>query len=303
MKIETIKLWEDREDVELTCFVNIEDQLFGGLENPVMRPAVIVCPGGAYQNCPRHGIEGDSVAMTYAVDGFQAFVLEYSIAQKAPQEKTLFPAQIFDLGKAFLTIREHAAEWHIDTEKIAVCGFSAGAHLCSMYASTWHEGLLAERFGCDNSLFRPMAAVLIYGIYDYVLQEKYNSRIQDGPFGEWNVPVFGCEKPDEETLKRYSPVSHVSEYMPPAFLAAATDDNLVSPMNTIRMAEKLQEMGRPYECHMFQYGQHGFALGHNLFEPFRKELEHACAQWVPLSKTFLMHLVSPDTLKADPFAK
>ena len=52
MKIETLKLWENREDVELTTFLTMPDPF---IPNPVFKPAIIVCPGGAYQTCPRHG--------------------------------------------------------------------------------------------------------------------------------------------------------------------------------------------------------------------------------------------------------
>lgn len=297
MRIETMKLWEDREDVELTMFLHLPDPF---IPEPVKKPAMLVCPGEAYQTCPRHGNEGDPVAMTFAVDGWQAFVLEYSVATKAPEGKTLFPAQLFDLAKAILTIREHADEWGVDVEKLAISGFSAGAHLCSMYAATWHTELLAERFGCEPEIFKPMAAVLIYGLHDYVLQEEYNAEHPSFlTQQDINTPVFGSAHPDKELLKQYSPVCQATVNMPPVFLAAAADDGLVPAMHTLRMAQRLQELGVPYECHMFQYGEHGFALGRNLFEPFKQELAHACAQWVPLAKIFLMHLISPETKKPE----
>lgn len=57
--------------------------------------------------------------MTFAADGYQAFVLEYSVATKTSQQNMMFPAQILDLGKAMLTIREYAAEWSVDVNKIS----------------------------------------------------------------------------------------------------------------------------------------------------------------------------------------
>lgn len=84
------------------------------IPNPILKPAIIVCPGGAYQTCPRHGNEGDPVAMTFAADGYQAFVLEYSVATKTSQQNMMFPAQILDLGKAMLT-KNHLGN-HLGTE-------------------------------------------------------------------------------------------------------------------------------------------------------------------------------------------
>ena len=51
MQIQTIKLWADREDVELTTFLHLPDPM---LPKQAPRPAVLVCPGGAYLRCPWH---------------------------------------------------------------------------------------------------------------------------------------------------------------------------------------------------------------------------------------------------------
>ena len=302
MKIETIKLWDDRDDVELTTFLTMPDAFF---PDPVPKPAVIVCPGGGYLTCTRHGNEGDPAAMAFAMDGFQTFVLEYSVQQRAPEGRTLFPAQLIDFGKAILTIREHADEWLIDVNKISIIGFSAGAHLCAMLASTWHEPLLSSYFKVEAELFKPLSVMCIYGIYDYAYQNEAMGYDEDSPlYMDLNTQVFGTKTPSRAEEEKYSPCCHVTENMPPMFMAAAIDDGLVPSLQSVRMAEKLHLAGVPYELHMFQYGDHGFALGRNLAEPFRDEKKHACAQWLPLAKTFLMHQISPETLECEknPFA-
>ena len=292
MEIQEIKLWDGREDVKLTTFLTEPDPFLG---EPVKRPAVIVCPGGGYRNCPRHGSEGDPVAMSFAADGYQAFVLEYSAADTAEPHQTRFPAQLLDLGKAILTIREHAEEWVVDEEKISVIGFSAGAHLCGMLATMWSETILTEYFHKAPELFRPCTAMLIYPVTDLCIQDQHRKRT--GMMDEFNIPILGEKDPDEEILKLWSPVCHVSEKTVPVFLAAARDDGLVPAEQTLEMAAKLQKYGVDYEMHMFEYGDHGFALGRNIFEPFRQERAHACAVWMPFAKIFLMHHISPETTK------
>ena len=119
-----------------------------------------------------------------------------------------------------------------------------------------------------------------------------------------NVPVFGVEDPDEELQKKYSPVNLVSKDTPPTFLAAAIDDAMVPSIQTIYMAEKLHANKIPYEIHMFEFGDHGFSLGRNLFEPFREDKSRACSKWLPLAKTFLMHHIAADTteIEKSPFS-
>lgn len=301
MLIETVKLWEDREDVELTTFVSLPDPALPFLPK---RPAVIVVPGGAYLSCPRHGAEGDPVAMAFAMDGYQAFVLEYSVASRAPEGKTLFPAQLYDFGKAFLTIRENADKWNVDVDRISIIGFSAGAHLCGMLATTWHTSLLSDRFGVPAENFRPFAAVLMYGIYDYVLQTKEPGEHEAKLPVNHHVPVYGVPNPSEEVLRQYSPALHVDEHTPPTFLAAAQDDKMVNPKNTFRMAEALASNNIPYELHMYEHGSHGFALGRNMMEPWRGDLAFSCDKWLEQAKTFLLHHNAPETgaHEGDPFA-
>lgn len=293
MQIETLSLWDDRDDVTLTTFVSKTPEI---MPMPLVRPAVIVCPGGGYNTCPRHGDEGDPVAMAFAMDGYQAFVLEYSVAATAPLEKTLFPAQVRDLGKAILTIREHAREWEVDVDKISIIGFSAGGHLCGMYATAWYTPVLSEFFHEAPEVFKPLTAMLIYPVADYVVQEAFR-KSHPSPLGnvDMNTHVFGTANPDEELQKKYSPAYHVSEHTVPVFIAAARDDGLVTAHNALALAVKLQEQGIPYELHMFEYGDHGFSLGRNLIQPYRQDKAHACAQWLPMAKTFLMHHIAPET--------
>ena len=298
MRIETIKLWEDRDDVELTMFLNLDDPF---LKIKRKRPAVIAVPGGAYQTCPRHGHEGDPVAMAFAIDGYQGFVLEYSISAKAPEGKALFPAQTIDMAKAILTIKEHSDEWDINPEQISVVGFSAGSHVTAMYSTTYNTSnkqMLTETLNCKTEDLDIMAALCIYGLHDYVLQEEFNAKnfMSDG---KANEPVFGGAHPNEDTLKKYSPVENATIDMPPMFLAHATNDGMVPAMHTIRMAEKLQTIGVPYECHLFRYGDHGFALGRNVFEPFKDSLTHDAAAWLPMAKVFLQHMIDKSTLEKE----
>ncbi len=293
MLIKTIELWETRSDVTLTTFIALPDEF---IPNPVKRPAMIVCPGGAYQMCPRHGNEGDQVAMTYAADGYQAFVLEYSVARYATKEQTLFPAQLLDLAKAILTIRENADEWQVDVERISLIGFSAGGHLCGMYATTWHKALFSNHFNMPKEVFKPLSAILIYPVADYIIQEKMRENDSKQILGPGiNVPVFGAEEPTQEQLIEYSPSKQVSDQTVPIFIAAAIDDGMVTALNSLELARELQKHKRPYELHMFEYGDHGFSLGRHLLEPFRHDMAHACAKWVEMSKIFLMHQIASET--------
>ena len=122
MIVETIKLYPEREDVTLTTYV-LQDspELLDGAN----RPAVLICPGGAYLSCSDR--EAEPVAMRFAAMGYHAFVLRYSVYLDKHEpfesifggverrEHTVFPAAIRDIGKAMLTIHENSEAWLVDT--------------------------------------------------------------------------------------------------------------------------------------------------------------------------------------------
>lgn len=289
MICETYQLWKDREDVTLTSFLHAPSPLAKGL-----RPAIIVLPGGAYFEASRNNEDGDPIAYMFAADGMQAFVLEYSVKAKAPEGKTLFPAQLIDLGKAILLIREHAEEWQIDVDKISVIGFSAGGHLAALLGTLWHTDILSGFFHEDPKVFKPLCVLSIYGVLDYVRAVEVAREEED-----YFTHVFGNRRPPVEQLKEYSPISLVTENAPPFFLATARDDGLVPAVETLDMAMMLNEKKIPYELHVFENGDHGFCLGNDHFEPWAQEKNMACAEWVPLAKTFLMHQINPQTAEGE----
>ncbi len=174
---------------------------------------------------------------------------------------SVHPAPMRDIGKAFLTIRAHADEWLVDTERIAICGFSAGAHNCAMYSVYWQDPVICGFFGEEPAAFKPAAAILGYGICDYHLMfgeiaDPFAQALSDAA----SIAFMGTKSPTQELLDVVSPVLHVSKNTPPTFLWATAADDLVPVENTTRMATALAHAGVPFEVHVFEEGAHGLSL-------------------------------------------
>ncbi len=88
------------------------------------RPAILICPGGAYRFCSDR--EAEPIAMNFLAMGYNAFILRYSL-----NENSIFPKPLNDAEEAMELIISNSEEWGVDPEKIAVCGFSAGGHLAA----------------------------------------------------------------------------------------------------------------------------------------------------------------------------
>lgn len=296
MKIETRLLYEGREDVTLTAYV-WEDarELLDGKR----RPGVLVCPGGGYLNCSDR--EAEPVALRFVSMGYHAFVLRYSTysenetcffpqsAQLPPRQHCQYPCPMQDIGKAFLTLHEHAGEWLLDMQRIAICGFSAGAHNCAMYANNWDKPVITEHFGKPAQMFRPVASILGYGIGDYSL---FYTTEQKDPMaqvmrGASATAYLGTAQPTPEQLDTASPARHVSATTPPAFLWATCEDSLVPVQNTTMLASAYAAANVPFEVHVFEGGPHGLALADQASANNHFETNAQAAAWVTLAQQWL----------------
>ena len=227
------------------------------LGQEIQRPAILVCPGGGYLYCsPR---EGEPVALAYAARGFHAFVLKYSVARQAAGF-----APLKEVSWAIGYIREHAREWNIDPEKIAVCGFSAGGHLALS------SGVLGEN--------KPNAMILGYPA----------TSCPNIPGADFMLKLLeGREDVTDADAAKYDLVAHITKDAPPVFLAATAEDMLTT-YGALPVARKYSDLGMKYELHIFQYGPHGYSLANEVTaDGSIQMLEPAFAQWQELSVQWL----------------
>ena len=135
-----------KRNATLTGYVQ---QTSSDLPNLDVCPAVLICPGGGYAYCSDR--EAEPVALAFLNAGYNAFVLRYTVSTTCPAAE-VFGHALAEAEESLTYLREHAAELHIDPDKIAVLGFSAGAHLT---ASLGTMGRV-----------RPAALLLGYGVYE-----------------------------------------------------------------------------------------------------------------------------------------
>ena len=140
-------------------------------EDGQIRPAMIVVPGGAYRQVSSS--EGDIVARTFYRAGYNALVLTYSVNPTSEGEP-LHLQPLRDLARTVRLVRYYAKQCRIDPEKVAVCGFSAGGHLCGSlgvhFQDIKEENSLLKEVSC-----RPDAMILGYPV---ITSGKYRTKIR-----------------------------------------------------------------------------------------------------------------------------
>lgn len=306
MQIATFYPWDDRKDVFLTGYVLHASQQIQVGER---KPAIVICPGGAYLRISDQ--EAEAVALRFAAYGYHSFVLSYSVGPACAM-----PGPLLELAKSVAFLRSRADEWLIDAGRIAVCGFSAGGHLCATLCTRYE--LAAELLALPPEQVRPDAAVLGYPVTDLTIPlpplplSALSGPVTDPAHPELAVlPAFQCciaetedgyelrldqgmncyllhsDAPTEAQLREYSPCLHVTERTPPAFLWMTWNDEMVPPVNSLHYAEALLAHGVRAELHMFVNGPHGLSLADRTSAGSEDYVNPACQQWVPMALTWL----------------
>lgn len=154
-----------------------------------------------------------------------------------------------DAQRAVSLIRHDAEKYHIDPDKIGVIGFSAGANATANLVmnhdarKTWDA--------IDKVSSRPDFWIGVYGAYQSV-------------YGD--AKKFGARK-------------NIS----PAFLVHAADDSRVPVDESLQFFSALSKRGTPAELHVFEQGEHGFALETNRGEAITSTVEawsSRCLEWL-----------------------
>ena len=136
----------------------------------ILRPAVIVFPGGGYEFLSDR--EAYPVADLFSSHGCVSFILRYAIKPYCGEINPLL-----DAARAIIYLREHAEEYRIDPQKIAVCGFSAGGHLAGYISTRCDDERVLALLGARKGDARPNASILCYPVVTSVKAAHRHSFI------------------------------------------------------------------------------------------------------------------------------
>ena len=258
------------------------------------RPALIICPGGAYLI---HAVkEGEPIALTFLQKGYNCFVLRYTVATDRENpaagvnEAARYPLQALQLLEAIHTVRQHAQAWHIDPDRIFLAGFSAGAHVCATAGTRWNDPALTGQlpFAAAAQQLRPSGMVLGYPMLALNEADFFQRHpIDPAQLALVNRVLTGSEDPTPAQCEAVDLTRFVSQDTVPAFLWHSIDDPVVDCRVTLRFVQRMLACGRPCELHLFDHGGHGMGLADTLSAQRPADVDEALRQWVPLAQAFL----------------
>jgi acetyl esterase/lipase len=205
--------------------------------------AMLIIPGGGYGRI--YEGQAEPFALWLNEQGIAAFVLRYRLGTSGYR----YPSQLQDAVEAMRQIREQAAKWKIDPQRIGAMGFSAGGHLVTTLLNRPEDGVVPGADTTGRASPRPDLAVVCYPVISMIAKPHQNSLKN----------LIG-DAPGEELLIKTSSERQVRPGLPPVFLWQTNEDKVVSVEHSLLYAAALREHGIPHELHIYQHGKHGTGL-------------------------------------------
>lgn len=210
-------------------------------------PTILMIHGGAW-------FSGNKVHVTYhakhaATQGFAVVAINYRLAPKYK-----FPAQVEDCLDALAWIRKHADKYSFDANRVAVYGYSAGAHLASLVGVTRNNednslpGLASLRSVKPEQL-PTICAVVAGGApceFSWIPDDSEALSYWLGSSRAANPEIYVAASPSES----------VDEGDPPTLLFHGTADRVVPLDSAKKMAARLEQAKVPYKLHEIPEASH-----------------------------------------------
>jgi acetyl esterase/lipase len=197
----------------------------------------------------------------FAAQGFTVFDVDYRLA---PQPNYL--SATGDVKCAVSWVKEHAAEFNISPDRIALLGRSAGGHLALLtaYSADKHFPTACAKNEQSDTV---RAVISLYAPTDLIWAYDHpaNQRVIDGPATLTNF-LGGSPHESKEMQERFtlsSPAYQVSDSTPPTLLIHGGRDQLVLPDNMIILNNVLESSNVTHKTIYIPYAQHGFDYNFN----------------------------------------
>ncbi|MBD2088808.1 alpha/beta hydrolase [Microcoleus sp. FACHB-1515] len=202
-------------------------------------PAIVAIYGGAW----RAGSPSDNADFNryMAAKGYVVWAIDY---RHAPQFR--FPIQLEDVKTALQFIRDHAAEYETDVDRIGLIGRSAGAHLAMLAG-----------YQANDAVIR--SVVNYYGPVD--LAQGYADPPSPDPIDTRAVlEAFLGGTPAElpEQYRQASPIEFVNRSTPPTLLIYGSRDHIVQAKFGRSLFDRLRSEQVPSAMIELPWSEHAF---------------------------------------------
>lgn len=226
-------------------------------------PAVVYIHGGGWINGNKSAFWRQAAYM--ATKGFVGATINYRLSTEAK-----YPAALYDSKAAVRWLRANAAKYHVDPNRIAAAGGSAGGYLVAMLGTTAGIPRFDGKEGNPRISTRVAAVAAFNPVLDLV---PFGKRDPDGTHNPVVRFIGVPYAKDPKLWKDASPIDHVSAHSAPTLFLHGTADTTVPFQQSVDMKDKLKAGGVRAELFPAPGAKHGFFNRPPWFEPTLKRMD------------------------------
>jgi acetyl esterase/lipase len=213
-------------------------------------PLIIWIHGGAWLE----GSKDDYAPLEYLAEGYAVASIDYRLSQHA-----IFPAQIEDCKAAVSWLRANARQYHLDPQRFAAWGASAGGHLAAMLGVTGEvtEFEVGENLGVSS---RVQAVVDYFGPTDFLQMDAHrilSGMLHDETQSPESRLVGGLIHQVLDRVTRANPLTYVTTKTAPFLIVHGDRDPLVPHHQSQLLEAALSKAGVPVTFYTVKGGGHG----------------------------------------------
>lgn len=217
--------------------------------------AILMVHGGGWRSGNRS--HNNTLARQLAARGFITITADYRLSTDA-----LYPAAVNDLKTAVSWLRAHAASYRIDTNKIAILGFSAGGQLAALVGTTNQDKTYESAI--KNHSSNVQAIIDIDGTLAFIHPESGEG--DDSRATSAATFWFGYSKTQKPELwHQAGALNHVGTNTPPILFINSSVDRMHAGRDD--MIKKLNALNIYSEMHSFPQAPHTFMFFDPWFKP------------------------------------
>lgn len=215
-------------------------------------PVVMEIHGGGWDGGEKDWYLATSLAKELAKAGYAVFSIDYKLMKQADELKGIkkqiaWPQNLYDCKSAVRFLKKYSEQLHIQPDRIAVMGESAGGHLALLTGYTANDERLNQGGKYRDQSNSVAAVVNLYGITDVY---------------RWGAESFFDETTVNPAKELYlaTPLSHVSGKTPPTLTIHGDADKVVPFDQGTRLHKLLDEYAVENEFVRIKGGRHAFPI-------------------------------------------
>ncbi|RFZ92702.1 alpha/beta hydrolase [Mucilaginibacter conchicola] len=165
-----------------------------------------------------------------------------------------FPAQIQDCNQVLTYITGNASKYHLDVNRIALIGFSAGGHLAALLGLSNNNKV--GRFYADGNI-QQCNIKLVFDYYGISNLETLTGPGTTDPNSGVQLLIGAKAAEQPQKAKEASPVNYIDQNDPPFFIVHGDKDQAVDHSQSVELSTKLNEAHVKNELLLLPGAPHG----------------------------------------------